>query len=71
MADYVSIDEFNQGWTFYTKTLSPPLEDVNQPGFDWPDYGYFPCSEFSCYGCDDWLDAFNENRKVKNLYNEF
>ena len=54
MSDYVSIAEFDQGWNFFTKEIS----------YHW---GKFPCSDFSCPGCDDWLDAYNQNRKVNKL----
>ena len=57
--DYVSIDQFNQGWNFFTKKIAGP-------GF-----GKFPCSSFSCSGCDDWLDADNQNRNVDKLYSQF
>ena len=53
MADYVSIAELSQGWTFFIKKMSDRS------------YGRFPCSDFGCSGCDDWLDCDNENRKVK------
>ena len=52
MADYVSIGEFDLGWTFFAKKVFL--------------YGDFPCSDFDCAGCDDWLDCENQNRKVKN-----
>ena len=52
MANYVSINEFNQGWKFFAKKMG-----------NW-EYGKFPCSSFSCSGCDDWLDADNQNRNV-------
>ena len=55
MADYVSIDEFNQGWNFFTKKIK---------FFGKETFGKFPCSQFSCSDCDDWLDADNQNRKV-------
>ena len=55
MASYVSISEFAQGWNFFTKKM------------DDEDYGKFPCSDFDCSGCDDWLDCDNQNRKVKNF----
>ena len=54
--DYVSIDQFNQGWNFFTKDCDSEYMD-----------GKFPCSEFSCSGCDDWLDADNQNRNVYKL----
>ena len=56
MADYVSIGEFGQGWTFFIHKIQ-----VNEPK-----YGKFLCSDFSCSGCDDWLDCENQNRKVDN-----
>ena len=49
MADYVSIDEFKQGWTFFAKKI-------------WGRWGKYPCSKFSCSGCEDWLDCDNQNR---------
>ena len=52
MADYVTIGEFAQGWTFFIDKIDG-------------DYGKFPCSDFACSGCDDWLDCDNQNRKVK------
>ena len=54
MANYVSINEFNQGWKFFAKRI----DDFGEK------WGKFPCSEFSCSGCDDWLDADNQNRNV-------
>ena len=54
MSDYVTIDQFNQGWNFFVRKI----------GYWW---GRFPCSNFSCSGCDDWLDADRHNRKVKNV----
>ena len=58
MADYVSIAEFAQGWTFFAKKIRVGSE------YKW---GKFACSDFSCSGCDDWLDCDNQNRKVNNL----
>ena len=58
MSDYVSIDQFNQGWNFFTKQID--CYAVHE-GKMW---GKFPCSDFSCSGCDDWLDADNQNRNV-------
>ena len=56
--DYVSIAEFNQGWNFFAKK-------VDCRGFRGGEkWGNFSCSEFSCSGCDDWLDADNQNRNV-------
>ena len=55
MASYVSVSEFAQEWTFFAKYVSLNME------------GKFPCSDFSCSGCDDWLDSDNQNRKVKNF----
>ena len=54
MNHFVSIDEFNQGWKFFTKKT-------------YGRYGKFPCSEFSCSGCDDWLDCENHNRNFYKL----
>ena len=58
MSDYVSIDQFNQGWNFFAEEIS---------GF----WGKFPCSKFSCSGCDDWLDADNQNRNVDKMSSQF
>ena len=55
MADYVSIDEFNQGWKFFIRKIKEDDEEK---------YGDFPCSNFSCSGCDDWLDSVNQNRNA-------
>ena len=57
--DYVSIDQFNRGWNFFTKEIKD-----NEGNLVY--IGKFPCSEFSCTvtGCDDWLDAENQNRNV-------
>ena len=60
--EYVSIDQFNQGWNFFIKK-------INVSGF--PKWGEFPCSSFLCPGCDDWLDANNQNRNVDKLYSQF
>ena len=56
--DYVSIDQFNQGWNFFAKAIKYDGGNVAFPG-------KFPCSSFSCSGCDDWLDADNQNRNVE------
>ena len=48
MADYVSVDQFNHGWTFFIKKIA------NQ-------WGKFTCRQFRCSGCDDWLDFNNQN----------
>ena len=58
MADYVSVDEFNQGWKFFAKKIN---------GLGMEMHGVFPCSYFSCSGCDDWLNADNQNRNTDNL----
>lgn len=55
MSDYVSTDQFKQGWNFFTKNVSYNMT------------GKFPCSDFSCPGCNDWLDADNQNRNVHKL----
>ena len=57
MADYVSIDEFNNGWTFFIKKIKHGKERR---------WGTFPCSDFSCSetDCNDWLDCDNQNRNV-------
>ena len=57
--DYVSIDQFNQGWKFFAKKIEDDGETFHA--------GKFPCSEFSCLGCDDWLDADNHNRNVDKV----
>ena len=54
MAEYISVDEFDQGWNFFTKKI-------------WGRWGKFPCSKFSCSGCDDWLDSENQNRNSNNF----
>ena len=58
MADYVSVDQFNHGWSFFAKKIKTRLE------LRW---GKFPCLKFSCSGCDDWLDADNQNRNIDSL----
>lgn len=63
MADYVSIDEFNSGWTFFTKYISGAASE----GVGGIPNGKFPCSYYSCSGCDDWLDTDNTNRNVNYL----
>ena len=55
MAEYVSIREFAQGWNYFTKKIKVIV----------PQYGKFPCSDFSCSDCDDWLDCDSQNRNVK------
>ena len=62
MAEYVSIGEFANGWTFFTKKLRCGDEKL---------YGKFLCSDFLCTGCDDWLNCDNQNRKVKILMQGF
>ena len=59
--NYVSIDQFNQGWKFFAKEISKAYNgEVEFPG-------KFACSSFSCSGCDDWLDADNQNRNVNKF----
>ena len=58
--DYVSIDQFNQGWKFFARKI---MDRYGRMEHD----GKFPCSEFSCSGCDDWLDADNQNRNVDKV----
>ena len=60
--NYVSIDQFSQGWKFFAKET---VNDDADMTFD----GKFPCSEFSCTDpdCDDWLDADNHNRNVDKV----
>ena len=55
MADYVSVDQFSEGWNFFIKKITNSEGQV---------YGKFACSDFFCFGCDDWLDADNQNRNV-------
>ena len=64
MSDHVSIDEFNQGWKFFAKKITNYSAEVVYPG-------KFPCSDFSCSGCDDWLDADNQNRNVNKLSSQY
>ena len=56
--DYVSIDQFNQGWKFFAKEIEDRYGDAK-----------FPCSKFSCTvpNCNDWLDAHNHNRNVDKV----
>ena len=63
MSDYISIDQFNQGWNFFTKKITNYSDKVVFAG-------KFSCSDFSCSGCDDWLDADNQNRNVDKLSSE-
>ena len=64
MADYVKIDEFDQGWTFFSKKIAHESGTmVNE--------GEFPCSKFSCSGCDDWIGCENRNRKVEKYFSSF
>ena len=65
MTEYASIDEFNRGWKFFIKKIQQERQGWNMK------YGEFPCSTFSCTGCDDWLDSENQNRNVHNLENRF
>ena len=59
MADYATIDEFKKiGWKFFTKKIKH---------FGTEKWGDFPCSKFSCSGCEDWLDAENQNSNVDKL----
>ena len=69
MPEYASIADFNQGWIFFTKKIKygQYLVDEQVTLFDEEYYGKFPCSDFSCLGCDDWLDADNQNRNVDKL----
>ena len=55
MAEYVSIDDFEQGWTFFAKKTSNY-------------YGNFSCFNLLCSGCDDWLDCESQNRETCNTY---
>ena len=54
----ISIDEFDTGWQFFIKKIER---------FGEKKWGKFPCSKFTCSGCDDWLDADNQNRNVDKL----
>ena len=58
MADYVSIEDFNQGWNFFVRQITDGSEKK---------HGLFCCFEFECTGCDDWLNVNYENRNVNNL----
>ena len=60
MADYVTVDSFKQGWDFFTKKIY-----VAGVGDEW---GKFPCSDFACSGCNDWLDCDKPNRKVTKIF---
>ena len=60
MTNYVSSDEFNQGWEFFARK-------IKNGGQGEVAFGKFSCADFSCSGCDDWLDADNQNRKVDKL----
>ena len=66
MAEYVSVGEFSQGWNFFAKNICFDEEDEGDEG-DTACSGEFPCSDFSCSGCDDWLNCENQNRNVKIL----
>ena len=57
MADYVTVEEFADGWNFFAVKMV--YNNLNEKK-----WGKFPCSDFSCSGCDDWLDCDNQNRKV-------
>ena len=57
MARYVSINQFDNGWTFFAKKIETYSYGYNCDG-------KFPCSDYACSGCDDWLDSDNQNRKV-------
>ena len=59
MADYISMDAFNKGWSFYVKQITDGSEKK---------YGLFRCYQFECTGCDDWLSINYENRNV-NYFN--
>ena len=59
MTNYVSIDEFNQGWEFFARKIKNGTDRL------WK--GDFSCAKFRCSGCDDWLDADNQNRIVDKL----
>ena len=58
--DYVSIDQFDQGWKFFAKEIK---DIYGRPKYD----GKFPCSKFWCFGCDDWLSVDKHNRKVDKV----
>ena len=64
MAEYVTIREFAQGWTFFARKI---MYDDFVMVVD----GTFPCVDFACSGCDDWLHSDNQNRKVENLKRKF
>ena len=68
--NYVSIYQFNQGWEFFANEIYNYVDIVNprqRETVDIVDHGTFPCSRFLCSGCDDWLDARNQNRNDKKL----
>ena len=70
MADYISIDEFSRGWKFFTKKMKLSLDETFILDFHHSTedkYGRFPCSQYLCSGCDDWLDAENQNRNANKL----
>ena len=58
MSDYVTISEFSKGWKIFIEKITHYREKK---------WGTFPCSAFSCSGCDDWLDADKENRNVDKI----
>lgn len=82
MADYVCIDEFSTGWDYFIRPIrTEPIRHFSQnvvtqvPGVlhsqsarsNRVSWGKFPCSDFSCAGCDDWLNCYHQNRKVNKL----
>ena len=60
MTNDVSIDEFNQGWDFFARKIKNGHQGLVA-------FGKFPCADFLCSGCDDWLDADNQNRNIDKL----
>ena len=64
MAEYVTIREFAQGWTFFARKI---MYDDFVMVVD----GTFPCVDFACSGCDDWLHSDNQNRKVEKFKSKF
>ena len=62
MADYVSVDQFREGWNYFTKEMVIKNGDKNE--YKW---GSFTCGELGCEGCDDWIVAGNPNRNVLKI----
>ena len=62
MSDNISVDDFNQNWTFFMKKIKKDLLSV----FHCVEFceARFECGSFFCRGCDHWLDADLPNRTV-------